>query len=261
MRSARATVHAALPLMALAGLGLMSALRGTAPPEAVTQGSGTLSAQVVPTVVIRIVTDGHPQLVVLPAQHAPVVVPAPAEVPPVSRTVTRTRPRTVTVPAPPPAPVMGPAPQPADVPRTAQSTDAYPYRTDTTNASDPWGFTKRQCVSYVAWRLSEAGRPISNSAQGWGSALDWDDTARQLGYPISSRPFVGAVAQWNANEQSPYWASASSTPGTFIAGSMGHVAWVTKVYSDGSVLVAQYNGNGDRSYSTMHVKAPRYLSL
>ena len=36
---------------------------------------------------------------------------------------------------------------------------------------------------------------------------------------------------------------------------------LTKVYSDGSVQVAQYNGDGSRSYSTMRVKAPRYLRL
>ena len=30
---------------------------------------------------------------------------------------------------------------------------------------------------------------------------------------------------------------------------------------DGSVQVAQYNGTGDRAYSTMRVRAPRYLYL
>jgi len=36
---------------------------------------------------------------------------------------------------------------------------------------------------------------------------------------------------------------------------------VLSVYSDGSVLVEQYNLYGDESYSTMRVKAPRYLHL
>jgi surface antigen len=79
---------------------------------------------------------------------------------------------------------------------------------------------------------------------------------------VSSTPAVGAVAQWNEGEHSAYWSGASSSSdGTFVAGSVGHVAWVTAVYSDGSVLVAQYNGTGDRAYSTVRVRAPRYLFL
>jgi surface antigen len=114
-------------------------------------------------------------------------------------------------------------------------------------------------VSYVAWRLADAGRPIDNGTQGWGSALDWDEAAQRLGYTVTSRPAVGSVAHWDAHESSTYYANGGT--GSFVAGSMGHVAWVTKVYSDGSVQVAQYNGSGDREYSTMHVRAPRYLRL
>jgi hypothetical protein len=36
---------------------------------------------------------------------------------------------------------------------------------------------------------------------------------------------------------------------------------VLAVYRDGSVLVAQYNGTASRAFSTMRVKAPRYLLL
>jgi surface antigen len=43
------------------------------------------------------------------------------------------------------------------------------------------------------------------------------------------------------------------------AGMYGHVGYVQGVYSDGSVSVAQYNMNGNRSYSTARVRAPRYL--
>ena len=127
---------------------------------------------------------------------------------------------------------------------------------------DPWGFTERQCVSFVAWRLSQAGRPLNNRTQGWGNASHWDDTARARGQRITSTPSVGAVAQWNSGESSPYYSSGSSVAnGRFAAGSYGHVAWVIRVYSDGSALVEQYNLFGSRSYSTMRVKAPRYLHL
>jgi surface antigen len=39
------------------------------------------------------------------------------------------------------------------------------------------------------------------------------------------------------------------------------VGWVKQVYADGSALVEQYNMGGDRSYSVMRVKAPRYLLI
>jgi surface antigen len=229
------------------------------------QGSGSIS----PVVVVRVVTDGRPQLITLPAVHPSLVVqPAPVrrEAPrPAARTVTRS----VSAPAPTHPRSTAPKPAPAAVPQqsstTATSTttgDAYPYAKDTTNGQDPWGFTKRQCVSYVAWRLADVGRAIDNATQGWGSALDWDSAARRLGKTVTTTPAVGAVAQWDANESSPFYGSGATRPnGSFVAGSYGHVAWVTKVYSDGSVQVSQYNGSGDRSWSTMRVKAPRYLRV
>jgi surface antigen len=133
----------------------------------------------------------------------------------------------------------------------------YPWASDRTGSHDPWGFTKRQCVSYVAWRLYRQGRPVA-TRQGWGSASGWDDVARRRGVPVTSRPTVGSVAQWNAGERSRLYVSGSAG-GTFAAGSYGHVAWVTEVYSDGSVRVEQYNGDGSRSYSSMRIVAPRFL--
>jgi surface antigen len=141
--------------------------------------------------------------------------------------------------------------------RTHAST-GYPWASDTTGGRDPWGFTKRQCVSYVAWRLDGVGRSIG-TRQGWGSASGWDDVARRRGVTVTSRPAVGSVAQWNAGESSRV--VSGSSRGTFVAGSYGHVGWVTAVYTDGSVQVAQYNGSGTRSYSTMRVFAPRFLRL
>lgn len=138
--------------------------------------------------------------------------------------------------------------------------DDYPYRTSTTNTADRWGFTQRQCVSFVAWREAQAGRPMNNGTQRWGSALSWDEAAVRLGVKISTRPVAGAIAQWNAGERSAWYANGSQTAnGTVSAGAYGHVAWVKGVYSDGSALIEQYNMFGNRAYSTMRVKAPRYL--
>jgi surface antigen len=136
----------------------------------------------------------------------------------------------------------------------------YPYRTDATQSADPWGFTKRQCVSFAAWELKQRGHPISNRGNAWGSAYHWDETARSKHVTITTRPKVGAIAQWNSNERSKYYPSGGGT-GYLQAGANGHVAVVIRVYSDQSVVIEQYNISGNRNYSTMHVKAPRYLYI
>lgn len=140
------------------------------------------------------------------------------------------------------------------------SGDDYLYRTDTTRAADPWGFTKRQCVSFAAWELKQRGHPLSNAGNVWGNASHWDDAARAKHLTVTSTPKIGAIGQWNAGERSVYYPAGGGI-GYLQAGAYGHVAVVISVYADKSVQVAQYNMNGNRSYSLMHVKAPRYLYL
>ena len=143
----------------------------------------------------------------------------------------------------------------------ALASDDYPYRADTTRSADPWGFTKRQCVSFAAFRLAQHRHAISNT-QHWGNAYNWDTAARNRGMAVSTRPVVGSIAQWNAWERSGYYANGSRTiNGSVQAGSYGHVAYVTAVYTDGSATIEQYNMTGARTYSAMHVKAPRYLYI
>ena len=138
--------------------------------------------------------------------------------------------------------------------------DDYPWRLDQSWSADKFGFTKRQCVSFVAWRMAQRRHPLNNATQKWGSALTWDDTARRLGYGVGRKPVAGSIAHWNAGEAAAYYSKGSTRPnGTMRAGAYGHVGYVQGVYADGSVSVAQYNGLGTRTYSTMRVKAPRYL--
>ncbi|TAL17146.1 MAG: CHAP domain-containing protein [Frankiales bacterium] len=138
--------------------------------------------------------------------------------------------------------------------------DDYPWRLDSTWSADRWGFTKRQCVSFVAWRMAQRGHPLSNATQRWGSAHNWDDAARRLGYGIGTKPVPGSIAHWNPYERAAWYANGSRTAnGWLTAGGYGHVGYVQGVYSDGSVSVVQYNLSGNRAYSTTRVKAPRYL--
>lgn len=102
--------------------------------------------------------------------------------------------------------------------------DDYPYRGATTGV-DPWNFYKGQCTSFAAWTVnSRLGLPFHNAYKGvhWGNAINWDNAARSAGIPVSGTPRVGDIAVRNS-------------------GTWGHVALVTKVNSNGTFEVDEYN--------------------
>jgi surface antigen len=88
------------------------------------------------------------------------------------------------------------------------------------NQLDPWLFYKRNCTSYVAWKINEAGKTFSNGTGGgqFGNAENWDDNAQAIGWTVSATPRVRSVGVKNG-------------PGS----SLGHVAWVEKVNASGTV--------------------------
>lgn len=144
-------------------------------------------------------------------------------------------------------------------PASAAGND-YPWRLDTTQTADPWGFTKRQCVSWVAFRMSQRGVILNNWRHHWGSADNWDNAARRMNHGIGPKPVIGAIAHWNAGERAAWYANGSSTAnGTLTGGPAGHVGYVQGVHPDGSAVVTQYNLSGTRGYSIVRVRAPRYL--
>jgi len=106
----------------------------------------------------------------------------------------------------------------------------YPYRNSTppagTYVAEQWSFYKGECVSFAAWAVvSRTGRINFNNSYGgvhWGSAINWDNAARQVGIPVSTTPKVGTIAVRNS-------------------GSSGHVAYVTAVHSNGTFDVDEYN--------------------
>jgi surface antigen len=101
---------------------------------------------------------------------------------------------------------------------------------------NPRGFAQNNCTAFAAWRIaSRLGVPnFSNSYGGvtWGNAEHWDNAARAIGVPVDKTPKVGAIA-------------VNDTHGQY-----GHVAYVNKVYSDGSFDVEEYNWNNVHAYGT-----------
>lgn len=122
--------------------------------------------------------------------------------------------------------------------------DDYPYKSASTSGVDPWNFYNRQCTSFAAWRINWNGTSTGKVFTNWylgehfGNAHLWDDAARAAGVPIYANPAVGRIAQWNG--------------GVGGMSSLGHVAYVAAVYSDGSFLAEEYNVNA-YAYGTRRI--------
>lgn len=150
----------------------------------------------------------------------------------------------------------------------------YPYKNadvrylqngDSVSGIDEWNFFKRECTSYVAWRVNfQAGTQESpyffhnwafsdvptslNDGNKWGNAVRWADRAReiQLLHPdklkVNNIPKVGAIAFF----------------------SYGHVAYVEAVHGEGSsssITVSEFNywRTGDSIYGQRHIFRVRDL--
>ena len=101
--------------------------------------------------------------------------------------------------------------------------DDYPAKwRDATpdHLGDDWGYLNRECTSFVAWRLSQAGR---KNFSGLHNANQWYSGS---GLELKKTPKVGDVAWYNS--------------GVGGAGSMGHVAYVAGVHGD-KVDLEEYN--------------------
>ncbi|HEX9087851.1 MAG TPA: CHAP domain-containing protein [Arthrobacter sp.] len=119
---------------------------------------------------------------------------------------------------------------------------------------DPWTLYKRECVSFVAWRMNvqmgwKEGQPYPFTPSklglgGFGSAVEWKGNLAKAGFVTDSTPKVGAIAWWDA------FVTAPST----ITGEAGHVAVVSAVNADGTISLEEYNFNPWR-YGTRTIPA------
>lgn len=120
-----------------------------------------------------------------------------------------------------------------------------------------WGYN-RECVSFAAWKIYEnsggtqvpTGTAVPsdwatysiNVDQNYGDAGNWAAYARSIGVPVNNTPTPGSIAQWNFNGDN----------GQFP---VGHVAYVTAVFPDGSIDLSMYNLRDDGLFSTLYMPA------
>jgi surface antigen len=108
--------------------------------------------------------------------------------------------------------------------------DDYPFANGSWHDVDPWAFYKRECTSFVAYRLNKVMQ-FHNTMRGgrFSNAENWDENARAIGFRVNRRPKVGSVMVRNS-------------------GTYGHVAMVARV-APGRIFVEQYNAGGTHTYS------------
>lgn len=87
------------------------------------------------------------------------------------------------------------------------------------SVADSWFYWNTECVSFVAWRLSQMGK---TGFSGLGNAIQWQANSGLKG---QSKPQIGDVA----------WFNAAQAPGAY-----GHVAYVAGVNGD-TIYLEEYN--------------------
>nr|WP_263314917.1 CHAP domain-containing protein [Mammaliicoccus sp. Marseille-Q6498] len=114
---------------------------------------------------------------------------------------------------------------------TNTSSDVNTSATSTHKASGGGAnlYTAGQCTYYAFSKRSDLGST-------WGNANNWASAAAQSGYTVNNNPSSGSILQ--------------ST-----AGGYGHVAYVDKVNSDGSIQVSEMNYKGVGVVSTRTISA------
>lgn len=91
------------------------------------------------------------------------------------------------------------------------------------------GYDFGWCTWHAANRRRELGNPVPTNL---GNAVTWSARARAAGMTVSDTPIAGAVI-WHDQSKSGY-----------VAGGLGHVAFVESVNADGSIIVSDMNSRG-----------------
>lgn len=112
-----------------------------------------------------------------------------------------------------------------------------------TDASSPYPYG--QCTWYVYERVQQFGKHVGGH---WGDAHNWDNSAEDAGYSVSTTPKNHTAVVFEAGQSgaSPLY---------------GHVAFVEKVNDDGSIIVSESNVKGLGIVSYRQIDADTASSL
>lgn len=126
---------------------------------------------------------------------------------------------------------------------SADSSNTYgPYWASQGQADsvDPWSFYWGECTSYAAWMVRNTSQytDFTNNWRGehFGNAKEWPVAARRAGLTVDTTPAVGSIAVHLAGASGSY--------------PNGHVAYVSRVYPDGNIDIAEYNFAGHHIFGT-----------
>lgn len=115
---------------------------------------------------------------------------------------------------------------------------------------DGMGYAYGQCTWGVAARINQLGLRLKGRngekipiTSVMGNGQDWVASAAALGGETGSMPQAGAIISF-----------AGGSHGTPIP--YGHVAFVEKVYPDGSFLISETNVNGNPNYTFRKISGP-----
>ena len=100
---------------------------------------------------------------------------------------------------------------------------------------DPWGLYTRECVSYVAWKVSSTGRYVPHFG-GAGHARQWPSTLSGV-----YSPTLGGTIQQGSTPK-------AGSAAIMYGGPYGHVMYVEAVNGDGTITVSDYNLGVDGLY-------------
>ncbi|MEB3232748.1 MAG: CHAP domain-containing protein [Leptolyngbyaceae bacterium] len=104
---------------------------------------------------------------------------------------------------------------------------------------NPFPSQGQNCTWYAHGRAMQLGYSEYVLDSMWGNAGTWDNSASRGAY-VTSQPKAGAIAVWEAYVNG--------------AGSVGHVAFVEKVNSDGTITISESNWAG-KAYNVRTISA------
>ncbi|EAW35999.1 S8 family serine peptidase [Lyngbya sp. PCC 8106] len=136
-----------------------------------------------------------------------------------------------------------PSPQPQKIMSYSEFVNNWRNWSEYTSSRNPFPGKGANCTWYAHGRMMQLGYSEYALDSMLGNAGTWDNTAAR-GAKVRSTPQVPSIAVWEARVGG--------------AGSVGHVAVVERVNSDGSILISESNWPTGNAYGTRTLYPNKY---